>query len=549
MRCSAGRAGACRRRVPGKRVRHDNGDEVVEDDTEPARRRLGPPDPHSQTRSSRERCRGCATVAAMPSAPGRSTWPAIRARIRWVRSGGAAGPGRRNAGCRPAGHRSAGQCRSMVDDRFARGHACDARTSTHAGSTDGRRHRRRRRHRRQAARAPRAGAAGHATPERPSGKRRARRRGDAARATRQAIAGVDGDRRSGRRQRAAVRRRRHAARIADLAALIGSQAAVVGTVANAPMADAIARARQTVTPLHPFLRWDPVPSPALVPRKRYTEGESLRVLVIRSGVIQDPDDAGAHGQRTRPPMPRLPGRPSPTSDTAPPANATSPRRRSARCRPNCMACSTSRSERPRQASHTRMLGWALRENGTFQDLDRADIDDPPNRIPQPNVDIVHVGTPTTALKTLPLGVGEAPAPGQTVVHDVDELGLPYLPDPMARGLSIVFSEAGQDRALPFPFGVEGFTAGLPRRMARDRTVPAGAHRQRGARRPCQGAHGHLRATARRHPDLPPRQQPAQGPTRPDGRVAQSAAFRAQTTATSPKRPPTAGCGGCRLSKT
>lgn len=45
-----------------------------------------------------------------------------------------------------------------------------------------------------------------------------------------------------------------------------------------------------------------------------------------------------------------------------------------------------------------------------------------------------------------------------MVHDVDELGLTYLPDPMARGPSIVFTQAGQDRALPFPFGVEGFTA-------------------------------------------------------------------------------------------
>ena len=80
-----------------------------------------------------------------------------------------------------------------------------------------------------------------------------------------------------------------------------------------------------------------------------------------------------------------------------------------------------------------------------------------------------------ALKTLPLAVGEAPAPGQTVVHDVDELGLPYLPDPMARGLSIVFTGGGPDRALPFPFGVEGFTAAYGA-LAGDRTVPAGAHR-------------------------------------------------------------------------
>ena len=138
-----------------------------------------------------------------------------------------------------------------------------------------------------------------------------------------------------------------------------------------------------------------------------------------------------------------------------------------------------------EASHTRMLGWALRENGTFQDLDRADIDDPPNRIPQPNVDIVHVGTPTTALKTLPLDAGEAPAPGQTVVHDVDELGLPYLPDPMARGLSIVFPR----RARIARCRSRSASRGSPQpteAMAGDRTVPAGAQWQCGAGRHRQG---------------------------------------------------------------
>ena len=244
----------------------------------------------------------------------------------------------------------------------------------------------------------------------------------------------------------------------DLAALIGSQAAVVGIVANAPMADAIGRARQTVTSLHPFLRWDPVPSPALVPRKGYTEGESLRVLVIRSGVIQDPDTLAL---TVNEPTTYAAAAGAAIADIG--YVATSERHlappKISQMQAELHGMFDLAIGATAQTSHTRMLGWALRENGTFQDLDRADIDDPPNRIPQPNVDIVHVGTPTTVLKTLPLGVGEAPAPGQTVVHDVDELGLPYLPDPMALGLSIVFSEAGRDRALPFPFGVEGFTAG------------------------------------------------------------------------------------------
>ena len=112
------------------------------------------------------------------------------------------------------------------------------------------------------------------------------------------------------------------------------------------------------------------------------------------------------------------------------------------------------------ARHKKMLGWALRENGTFRDTTRADIDNPPDRLPQPGIALVHVGTPTEALvKDLDdLDPGEPLSPGQTVVHDVDELALPYLPDPLARGISVVFPEAAQDRSITFPFGSEGFTA-------------------------------------------------------------------------------------------
>ena len=60
--------------------------------------------------------------------------------------------------------------------------------------------------------------------------------------------------------------------------------------------------------------------------------------------------------------------------------------------------------------------------------------------------------------TLPIPQGEAPPAGQYVVHDVDDLVLPYLPDPLARGVSIVFPDATITPTLPLPFGIEGFTA-------------------------------------------------------------------------------------------
>ena len=117
------------------------------------------------------------------------------------------------------------------------------------------------------------------------------------------------------------------------------------------------------------------------------------------------------------------------------------------------------------ARHKKMLGWALRENGSFSDTTRADIDNPPDRLPQPGIALVHAGgtlMQRTLVKKLDdLDPGEPLAPGQTVIHDVDELALPYLPDPLARGICVVFPEAAQDRSIAFPFGSEEFTAAYP----------------------------------------------------------------------------------------
>ena len=64
---------------------------------------------------------------------------------------------------------------------------------------------------------------------------------------------------------------------------------------------------QHVTPVHTWRRWDPVPSPAVVPRRQFTEGESLMRMVIRStlGVlppayVQLPRVANLAGHDTAP---------------------------------------------------------------------------------------------------------------------------------------------------------------------------------------------------------------------------------------------------------
>ncbi|MBC9035170.1 hypothetical protein IAG41_22500 [Sphingomonas sp. JC676] len=217
------------------------------------------------------------------------------------------------------------------------------------------------------------------------------------------------------------------------------------------------KALQTVTLPQPFLRWEPVSSPAIVPRRRYTEAESLRVLVIRSGVTQDPDTLAISI--------RAP------ADYAQDAEAIAPDcGYGATCERHFAPPKISQMQAelhgmfdigigsPSASDQRKMLGCALRSNGTFNDLEIADIDNPPAMIPQPGVSIVQVNLPSEEPKTLPLNPGDPPAPGQLVIHDVDQLALPYLPDPMARGVAISFPEAGRDRGLSFPYGTEGFTA-------------------------------------------------------------------------------------------
>lgn len=227
---------------------------------------------------------------------------------------------------------------------------------------------------------------------------------------------------------------------------IGGIGAVgAGAGAAAAAASAYTRAADTVTAPHAFLRWDPVAPPALVPRALYSDGESVRVLVIRSAVTQNPatlevdvaDSADVAQRHVAPPK---------TSQTQAELHG---------------AFDPIIGATPTPASLRAALAVALRENGSFFDLDVADPDTPGSRDPVSGVALVTEPTAAGPLRTLPLPAGEAPAVGQYVVHDVDDLVLPYLPDPLARGVSIVFPDARLLPALPTPFGIEGFTADYP----------------------------------------------------------------------------------------
>jgi len=209
-----------------------------------------------------------------------------------------------------------------------------------------------------------------------------------------------------------------------------------------------------VSPLVPFLRWDPIQPPAVVSRHEYSAGESLRQMVVRSGVTQDP----ATLEIT-------------VTDPADYAAANSSLGYRATAERHLVPPKTSQSEAELHgafdgaigstdpADHLRLLAVARRENGTLFDVDVPRLDDPSIRDPQPGIALLAgPDTPVAELKTLPLPPGEAPFPGQYVVHDTEELVVPYLPDVLGRGISVVFHEAGRDRTIPFPWGTEGFTA-------------------------------------------------------------------------------------------
>ena len=246
----------------------------------------------------------------------------------------------------------------------------------------------------------------------------------------------------------------------------------------------VRQAASTITPPRPFLRWDPVPPPVVVPLTAFTEGESLQVVVVRSGVSQDPVTLEVTTQE--------PGDYAASVAAVAPLYAPDAKRHLA-------APKTSQGQAELHgefdagidvgtpAARRQMLAWALRESGTFYDRTVPHPTDPSaDPIAQPGVRLLpepssgpydlskhyNPSDPTRPLKVLPpaadevpkelvLSHGEAPAPGQYVVHDTPDLALPYLPDPLAIGVSLAFLEAGSGRHVAFPWGAEQVTARYP----------------------------------------------------------------------------------------
>ncbi|HET6968082.1 MAG TPA: hypothetical protein VFI44_07385, partial [Ornithinibacter sp.] len=238
-------------------------------------------------------------------------------------------------------------------------------------------------------------------------------------------------------------------------------------------------AAATVTPPRPFLRWDPVPPPVVVPLTAFTEGESLRVVVVRSGVTQDPDtlevtttDPTAYAASVAAVAPLYAG--EARRHLAPP--------KTSQVQAELHGELDAGIDEGTPAARRLMLAWALRESGSFYDTSVPHPTDPTGAastqtgvhlLPEPVAgDHFNASDPKRPLKVLPpapagtpaelvLQPGDAPAPGQYVVHDTPALKLPYLPDPLATGVSLAFTEAGTGRHMAFPWGAEQVTARYP----------------------------------------------------------------------------------------
>jgi hypothetical protein len=177
---------------------------------------------------------------------------------------------------------------------------------------------------------------------------------------------------------------------------------------------------ETITAPRQFLRWDPIPPPTLVPRAAYTIGESLHRVVIRTGLTGRPGLCQRH--------------------IVPPKGSELEAEQDGRLDESMLT-----------GNKTRGYAIALKERGNLFHTRIQDLNDPKGTVPQPGVALL--ATPgATGLKTLEeiQDPNVPPAEGQYIVHDVDQMVLPYLADPMAHGVALVFYEAGADHQFANP---------------------------------------------------------------------------------------------------
>ena len=175
---------------------------------------------------------------------------------------------------------------------------------------------------------------------------------------------------------------------------------------------------KTVTVPKPFLRWDPIIAPTFVPRVAYTTGESLQRMVIRTGLTGTPGACERH--------------------VVPPKGSELEAEQDGRL-----------DQLMKAGNIARAYAIALKERGSLFYEKIQDLDNPKGTIVQPGIALLSMPNVTKPVTLGDIQDPEVqPAAGQYIVHDVDDLLIPYLPDPMVSGVALVFYEAGADHRSP-----------------------------------------------------------------------------------------------------
>ena len=189
-------------------------------------------------------------------------------------------------------------------------------------------------------------------------------------------------------------------------------------------------AARVVTAPRPYLRWAPVPPPTLVARTLLSTGEQLSRLVVRSGV--DAASADAVSESARHVVP--PKTTQLDAETAGRFDA---------------AIGSTDADQQRIA-----YAIALAERGTLLDEVIPSLDDANATRTQPDMLLAsRAGADPNAAVTLEAITAHRDTPlgeGQYVVHATDDLVVPYLPDPHAAGVGLVFYDAGAPHTLAEP---------------------------------------------------------------------------------------------------
>lgn len=196
----------------------------------------------------------------------------------------------------------------------------------------------------------------------------------------------------------------------------------------------------TKSPEFEFLRWDPVPSPTLVPRRPFTEGESLMRMVIRSTLDETPETyselqrvkgLAGHEKQSGADLLDRSYRANDERHVAPPKTAIQTA--------EAHGCLDEAFGDQPQPTRDEQFAIAAREAGTLMDVEIREPSDPTNLRQLDYVKVVNddrtPGAEPTDLAGHPRG--EPLKRGEYVVHDTDQLILPYLPDPLARGAALL----------------------------------------------------------------------------------------------------------------